>query len=333
MRLSSLMDGLAVQVVWGIAAFTPAEMMRTWLGGVAASWQVDDDDLLRRAPSRQRSDTRCRSRASSLSSDPVVPSRPGIWPTSTSLAQAGRRDLGDRAFRADQLSRHYFERFERQPAAMTDLPGAERQERWSTELLPSLLTSVREQTCDAGKTVKTLWRLFDGARVESVLMRYPGRVTMCVSSQAGCGMNCPFCATGQAGLTRNLSTAEVVEQVVIGARHAATRRGRSGGAGRVSNVVFMGMGEPLANYNAVIDAVRRLTDPSPAGMGLSQRQRDRLDRGPGAGHAAPHRRGARRHPRGLACTHPTTSCATRSSRSTPAGRWPRCSMPRGGTPK
>ena len=87
----------------------------------------------------------------------------------------------------------------------------------------------------------------DGAYVESVLMRYPDRVTMCVSSQAGCGMACPFCATGQAGLTRNLSTAEIVAQVVAGAR-ALARGEIPGGPGRVSNVVFMGMGEPLANY-------------------------------------------------------------------------------------
>jgi 23S rRNA (adenine2503-C2)-methyltransferase len=83
-------------------------------------------------------------------------------------------------------------------------------------------------------------------------------------------MNCPFCATGQAGLTRNLSTAEIVEQVVAGAR-LLDSGGVAGGAGRVSNVVFMGMGEPLANYRAVLDAVRRLTEPSPAGLGISAR--------------------------------------------------------------
>jgi 23S rRNA (adenine2503-C2)-methyltransferase len=101
-------------------------------------------------------------------------------------------------------------------------------------------------------------------------MRYPDRVTMCVSSQAGCGMACPFCATGQAGLTRNLSTAEIVEQVVAGAR-SLSRGEIAGGPGRVSNVVFMGMGEPLANYNRVLAAVRRLTDPAPDGLGMSQR--------------------------------------------------------------
>ena len=93
---------------------------------------------------------------------------------------------------------------------------------------------------------------------------------MCVSSQAGCGMNCPFCATGQAGLTRNMSAAEIVDQVVAGAR--MLQRGEiAGGPARVSNVVFMGMGEPLANYKAVIGAVRRLTDAAPDGLGMSQR--------------------------------------------------------------
>src|SRR4029077_18676563 len=110
-------------------------------------------------------------------------------------------------------------------------------------LLPRLLTAERELSCDAGTTRKTLWRAYDGALVESVLMRYPDRTTVCVSSQAGCGMGCPFCATGQAGLTRNLSAAEIVEQVVASAR--MVQRGQIDGATRVSNVVFMGMGEPL----------------------------------------------------------------------------------------
>jgi 23S rRNA (adenine2503-C2)-methyltransferase len=119
-------------------------------------------------------------------------------------------------------------------------------------------------------TRKTLWRAFDGVLVESVLMRYPDRVTLCVSSQAGCGMNCPFCATGQAGLTRNLSTAEIVDQVVSSARDLA-RGTVAGGPGRISNIVFMGMGEPLANYKRVLAAIRRITDPVPDGLGISQR--------------------------------------------------------------
>jgi 23S rRNA (adenine2503-C2)-methyltransferase len=106
-------------------------------------------------------------------------------------------------------------------------------------------------------------------------MKYTDRVTMCVSSQAGCGMGCPFCATGQAGLTRNLSTAEIVAQVVAGERAIAADNPNAANnptsTSRVSNIVFMGMGEPLANYKNVIGAVRRLSDPVPAGLGISQR--------------------------------------------------------------
>jgi 23S rRNA (adenine2503-C2)-methyltransferase len=137
-------------------------------------------------------------------------------------------------------------------------------------LFPELMTSIKELKCDNGTTVKQVWKLFDGVLVESVLMRYTDRVTMCISSQAGCGMNCPFCATGQGGLTRNLSTAEIVEQVLAGARSLA--KGEvEGGIGRVNNLVFMGMGEPMANYNSVIGAIRRLTEPAPAGFGMSAR--------------------------------------------------------------
>jgi 23S rRNA (adenine2503-C2)-methyltransferase len=178
-------------------------------------------------------------------------------------------ELGERPFRAKQLATHYFERLERDPAAMTDVPMGSR-ERLVDALLPTLLTEIRTLEADRGSTRKTVWRLFDGATVESVLMRYTNRATVCVSSQAGCGMNCPFCATGQAGLTRNMSAAEIVDQVVSAARDM--RDGIvAGGPGRLSNVVFMGMGEPLANYKAVLTAVRRLTDPAPQGLGLSQR--------------------------------------------------------------
>lgn len=183
--------------------------------------------------------------------------------------RAAVSELGEPAYRAGQLARHYFTRLTDDPAAMTDLP-ADRRRQLVDALLPRLLTAARDQVCDGGTTRKTLWRAFDGTLVESVLMRYPDRVTMCVSSQAGCGMNCPFCATGQGGLTRNLSTAEIVEQVVAGAR--ALARGQvPGGPGRVGNVVFMGMGEPLANYKAVLGAIRRLTEPAPNGLGMSQR--------------------------------------------------------------
>lgn len=178
-------------------------------------------------------------------------------------------DLGLPAFRARQLSLHYFGRLVDDAREMTDLPAAQRQELVDA-LLPTLMTPLRNLEADGGTTRKTLWRLSDGALVESVLMRYPDRTTICVSSQAGCGMACPFCATGQGGLQRNMSAAEIVEQVVAGARSMA--RGEvPGGQGRLSNVVFMGMGEPMANYRAVIGAVRRLTERSPDGLGMSAR--------------------------------------------------------------
>jgi 23S rRNA (adenine2503-C2)-methyltransferase len=187
------------------------------------------------------------------------------------LTPAERRaavaELGLPGYRADQLARHYFGRFTADLGQMSDLPAAAR-EPLST-LLPPLVTPVLEQACDDGATRKTLWRGHDGTRAESVLMGYPDRATVCVSSQAGCGMACPFCATGQGGLQRNLSTGEIVEQVRQAA--AAARDGALGTPMRLSNVVFMGMGEPLANYKRVVDAVRRITEPAPDGLGISAR--------------------------------------------------------------
>jgi 23S rRNA (adenine2503-C2)-methyltransferase len=183
--------------------------------------------------------------------------------------KAAVTDLGLPAFRANQLARHYYGRLEADAQTMTDLPASARP-GVGQALLPELMTPVRHITCDAGTTRKTLWRLHDGTLLESVLMRYPDRATLCISSQAGCGMACPFCATGQGGLDRNLSAAEIIDQVRSAA--AALRDGDvAGGPGRLSNVVFMGMGEPLANYNRVVTAVRRITAPPPFGLGISAR--------------------------------------------------------------
>ena len=186
-------------------------------------------------------------------------------------------ELGLPAFRATQLSTHYFSHYTTDPDEMTDLPAEGRSELVAA-MMPTLLTEVRQLGTDGGDTLKFLWKLFDGALVESVLMRYPGRITLCVSSQAGCGMNCPFCATGQAGLTRNLSLAEILDQIVAANRAiAAGKLGgvrRDGGhdAQRVTNVVFMGMGEPLANYSRVLVAVKRMIAPAPEGLGMSARR-------------------------------------------------------------
>jgi 23S rRNA (adenine2503-C2)-methyltransferase len=133
---------------------------------------------------------------------------------------------------------------------LTTLPK-ELRSRLTAEL-PAALATVAERVADDGATVKWLWGLHDGRQIETVLMHYRGRSTVCVSSQAGCAMGCGFCATGQAGYDRNLTRGEIVEQVVV-ARRAATAAGR-----RLSNVVFMGMGEPLANYDRVLGAVRVL---------------------------------------------------------------------------
>jgi 23S rRNA (adenine2503-C2)-methyltransferase len=174
--------------------------------------------------------------------------------------------LGLPAFRAKQLAAQYYGRLVVDPQQMTDLPAGVR-DVVSHALFPPLLSVVRQVECDAGDTRKTLWRGQDGATFESVLMRYPNRNTVCISSQAGCGMACPFCATGQGGLTRNLSTAEILEQVRAA---AATLRDGPGGE-RLSNVVFMGMGEPLANYARVVAAVSRITAAPPDGFGISAR--------------------------------------------------------------
>lgn len=129
---------------------------------------------------------------------------------------------------------------------MTDLPRDLRA-RLGREL-PAALELQEESTSKDGQTVKWLWN----AGIETVLMLYPDRATVCVSSQAGCAMNCSFCATGQAGFRRHLTTGEIVEQIVYARRAALPRR--------LSNVVFMGMGEPLANYENVWSAIERIND-------------------------------------------------------------------------
>ncbi|MEH3135057.1 MULTISPECIES: 23S rRNA (adenine(2503)-C(2))-methyltransferase RlmN [Mycolicibacterium] len=174
-------------------------------------------------------------------------------------------ELGLPKFRAKQLANHYYGRLSADPREMTDLPAAVR-EQVAESLFPTLIQPAKQIQCDAGETRKTLWRAVDGTTFESVLMRYPQRNTVCISSQAGCGMACPFCATGQGGLQRNLSTAEILEQV-----RAASVAMRDDHDGRLSNIVFMGMGEPLANYNRVLAAVRRITASSPDGFGISAR--------------------------------------------------------------
>jgi 23S rRNA (adenine2503-C2)-methyltransferase len=165
---------------------------------------------------------------------------------------------GEPRYRVDQVWQGLYEQLA-DPGELTTLPKALRARL--AEELPMALSLAAEQSSADGNTVKFLWGLDGGARIETVLMLYPDRATVCVSTQAGCAMACGFCATGQAGFTRQLTTGEIVEQVVH-----ASRRARAAGR-RASNVVFMGMGEPLANEAAVWGAVERLH----GGLGLSAR--------------------------------------------------------------
>ena len=156
---------------------------------------------------------------------------------------------GEPRYRLDQLWSGLYEQLA-DPADITNLPKQLRS-RLETEL-PLALELVTESVSDKGDTVKFLWELEGGSRVETVLMLYPDRATVCVSSQAGCAMGCGFCATGQAGFTRHLTVGEIVEQVVR-ASQTAKASGR-----RVSNIVFMGMGEPMANLDRVWGATERI---------------------------------------------------------------------------
>ena len=183
--------------------------------------------------------------------------------------RAAMKSFGLPAFRADQISRHVFDGLSDEVTAWTDLPAAIREDL-AEQLFPPLLTQVRRLSADRGRTVKTLWRLHDGSLLESVLMRYPNRSTLCISSQAGCGMACPFCATGQGGLKRNLSRAEIAVQAFAANRMLAAGE-VPGATGRLNNIVFMGMGEPLANYKAVLGTIRTLIAPVPKGFGMSAR--------------------------------------------------------------
>ena len=183
------------------------------------------------------------------------------------LDTAGRRDAvaaaGQPAFRAAQLAQHYFAGLTRDPAEMTDLPADGRAE-FVDALLPELLTEVRSLACDDGDTRKTLWRAHDGTLIESVLMRYPDRITLCVSSQAGCGMACPFCATGQGGLQRNLSTARDRR---TGPARCPGRPGRR--AGRTGPAVQRGLHGDGRAAGQLQAGARRGQDDHRAGTGAA----------------------------------------------------------------
>ncbi len=160
------------------------------------------------------------------------------------------------AYRADQVWQAVYQRGLR-PLEMTNLPKAVRERL--DRALPASLEARHESVSRDAQTVKWLWEGVGAAQVETVLMLYRDRATACVSSQAGCAMKCSFCATGQSGFRRNLTAGEILEQVAAARRRAEPRR--------LSNIVFMGMGEPMANYDQVWMAVERIQ----AEMGISAR--------------------------------------------------------------
>lgn len=154
---------------------------------------------------------------------------------------------GQPAYRVDQIWEGLY-RNNTAPSDQTNLPKALRAEL--AERFSPALRLADEQQSDDGRTIKWLWDLPNASRVETVLMHYKDRSTVCVSSQAGCAMGCGFCATGQAGYDRNLTVGEILEQIVVARRMAEPRR--------LSNIVFMGMGEPLANYDRLIESLHRI---------------------------------------------------------------------------
>ena len=187
---------------------------------------------------------------------------------------------GEPRYRADQVWGWLYRRLATDPAQMTNLPGSLRQ-RLSAEAVIDPLRLIHEQRSTDGQTIKWLFRLYDGLTIETVLMLYAeaggsggDRRTACISTQAGCGMGCVFCATGQAGLARNLSSGEIVAQVLFAARWLAALQPDLEGFEKpsrsplvVTNVVVMGMGEPLANYDRTWQALRTITDAEGFGLG------------------------------------------------------------------
>ena len=209
---------------------------------------------------------------------------------------------GEPAYRADQVRQWLYKQLATDPAEMTSLPAALRA-RLAQEARIELLEPVTETRSSDGETTKTLFRLHDGQLIETVLMRYRRRNTVCISSQAGCGMGCTFCATAQMGLQRNLTPGEIVAQVLYFERELRRRKAEDGGRrtegremgsdvpdsglrithygsritghglrasdhrSRITNVVVMGMGEPLANYGNLWRALHSLVDPDGFGLG------------------------------------------------------------------
>ena len=181
------------------------------------------------------------------------------------------RSWSEPAFRAKQLWTWLYGELESDPGSMNNLPRPLR-ERLAAECTVELLKPLVELSSNDGFTQKFLFGLRDGKSVETVLMGYKTRRSVCISTQVGCAMACPFCATGQAGFERNLTSGEIIAQVLFTACRLKRNKGPKHTAGSpsergITNVVFMGMGEPFANYDAVWEAARKMTDPRGFGLG------------------------------------------------------------------
>ncbi|HEY4226845.1 MAG TPA: 23S rRNA (adenine(2503)-C(2))-methyltransferase RlmN [Candidatus Limnocylindrales bacterium] len=205
-----------------------------------------------------------RAPATAAASDP----RPGISGLDGPALERWLIEHGQPPFRARQIHNALWSGAAAGPSDVTTLPHSlaaalDDEFRWSTATDDTVVLA------EGGQTDKALHRLSDGATIESVLMHYPSRQgrkarhTLCISSQAGCAVGCPFCATGELGFTRDLETAEILDQV----RSAVARLARRGAGERLTNIVFMGMGEPLLNLDRVLEAVGALNDPSRLGLG------------------------------------------------------------------
>jgi 23S rRNA (adenine2503-C2)-methyltransferase len=197
---------------------------------------------------------------------PEADVRPGLSDVEPSELEAWLGARGEPGYRARQIADAVWRGDATSARDVRTLPAALR-EALDEDFRFDTVADTEIRITDGGLTEKALHRLGDGAMVESVLMHFPAgpgrreRHTLCISSQAGCAVGCPFCATGELGFTRDLAAAEIIDQV----RHAARRLAQDGR--RLTNVVFMGMGEPLLNLDAVLGAIQALADPRRFGLG------------------------------------------------------------------
>ncbi len=194
--------------------------------------------------------------------------RPNVYDFSLDEWVEWLRQRGEPAFRARQLYRHLYVHLTTDPAAMTDWPVRLR-EKLAAETQWGVLQPTARVEGDRGWTRKVAWALPQGHPLETVLMVYPDRATVCVSSQSGCPMQCVFCATGKLGFLHDCSPGEMIEQVIWAAREVRQMAAAPGAThpDHLTNVVFMGMGEPFNNFEAWWQAVERLHDPNGFNLG------------------------------------------------------------------